>query len=238
MLVRAVCLSSRGTVITFPGKVDKERVHTMKLATIGSGNIGKSIGAWASKAGYDVIFSAKDEKHAQEAAKAAGKNAKSASVRAAVESADIVLLAVPYGAAKDVLSDVKPLLKGKVLIDATNALTADYSALSLGFTTSAAEEIAKLVPEAKVVKAFNTVFAQVFASQNPKIKGNAISVFYAGDDQGAKMKVADLITKMGLDAVDAGPLRAARNLEPMALLNIGLGYGLGHGTSIGFSFVR
>ena len=63
-------------------------------------------------------------------------------------------------------------------------------------------------------------------------------MFYAGDDQGAKMKVADLITKMGLDAVDAGPLRAARNLEPMALLNIGLGYGLGHGTSIGFSFVR
>ena len=210
----------------------------MKLATIGSGNIGKSIGAWASKAGYEVIFSAKNEPHAQEAAKAAGNNAKSASVRAAVESADIVLLAVPYGAVKEVLSEVGPLLKGKVLIDATNALTADYSNLLLGFTTSAAEEIAKLVPEAKVVKAFNTVFAQVYASQNPKIKGNTISVFYAGDDKDAKTKVADLVKKMGFDALDAGPLKAARNLEPMALMNITLGYGLGHGTSSGFSFIR
>jgi 8-hydroxy-5-deazaflavin:NADPH oxidoreductase len=125
-----------------------------------------------------------------------------------------------------------------VLIDATNALTDDYSGLRLGFTTSAAEEIEKLAPGAKVVKAFNTVFAQVYASQNPKIKENKISVFYASDDKEAKSKVADLIGRMGFDAVDAGPLKAARNLEPMALLNISLGYGLGHGTSIGFSFIR
>jgi 8-hydroxy-5-deazaflavin:NADPH oxidoreductase len=210
----------------------------MKLATIGSGNIGKSIGAWASKSGYEVIFSARNEQHAIEAAKAAGKNAKSANVRTAVDQADIILLAVPYGAVKEVLSDIGPLLKGKVLIDATNALNADYSGLTLGFTTSAAEEIAKLVPEVKVVKAFNTVFAQVFASQNPKIKGNKLSVFYAGDDKEAKAKVADLISKMGFDAVDAGPLKASRNLEPMALLNISLGYGLGHGTMIGFTFLR
>jgi NADPH-dependent F420 reductase len=210
----------------------------MKLAVIGSGNIGKSIGAWASKVNYEVIFSAKNEQHAQEAAKAAGNSAKSATVEKAIEMADIILLAVPYGAVKEVLSEVGPLLKGKVLIDATNALTADYSGLTLGFTTSAAEEIAKLVPEVKVVKAFNTVFANVYASQNPQIKGNTISVFYAGDDQGAKAKVAELITKMGFDAVDAGPLKAARNLEPMALLNIALGYGLGHGTTIGFSFIR
>ncbi|HAH23195.1 MAG TPA: NADPH-dependent F420 reductase [Prolixibacteraceae bacterium] len=210
----------------------------MKLAVIGSGNIGKSIGEWASKVNYEVIFSAKNEQHAQEVAKAAGNHAKSATVKSAVEMADIILLAVPYGAVKEVVSEVGPLLKGKVLIDATNALTADFSGLALGFTTSAAEEIAKLLPEAKVVKAFNTVFASVYASQNPKIKGQPISVFYAGDDYEAKAKVADMITKMGFDAVDAGPLKAARNLEPMALLNISLGYGLGHGTSIGFSFVR
>lgn len=210
----------------------------MKLAIIGSGNIGKSIGEWASKINYQVIFSAKNELHAQEAAKAAGNHATSASVHRAVESADLILLALPYGAVKELLSDVGPLLKGKILIDATNALTADYSGLMLGFTTSAAEEIAKLVPEAKVVKAFNTVFATVYASQNPKIKGNQISVFYAGDNEEAKAKVAELITKMGFDAVDAGPLKAARNLEPMALLNISLGYGLGHGPNIGFSFIR
>jgi 8-hydroxy-5-deazaflavin:NADPH oxidoreductase len=210
----------------------------MKLAVIGSGNIGKSIGSWAAKAGYDVIFSAKDQQHAQAAAKAAGGNAQASSVRSAIMAADIILLAVPYGAVKDVLPEVKTLLEGKVLIDVTNALTADYSALSLGFTTSAAEEIAKIVPQAKVVKAFNTVFAQIFASQNPNIKGNTISVFYAGDDKEAKATVAVLIGKMGFDAVDAGPLTAARNLEPLGLLNIMLGYGLGHGTSIGFSFIR
>ena len=210
----------------------------MKLATIGSGNIGKSIGSWAAKAGYEVIFSAKSEQHAQDAAKAAGNNATYANIYSAVERADIILLAVPYGAAKEVLLNIKPLLKGKVLIDATNAINEDYSALTLGYTTSGAEEIAKLVPEALVVKAFNTVFAKIFASQNPKINGSTISIFYAGDDRDAKNIVADLIKKMGFDAVDAGPLKAARNLEPMALLNISLGYGLGHGTSIGFSFVR
>lgn len=210
----------------------------MKLATIGSGNIGKSIGAWAAKAGYEVIFSAKNNQHAEEAATAAGKNARAASVPEAVKAADMILLALPYEAAKEILPELKPLLKGKVVIDATNALTADYSALMLGFTTSAGEEIAKLIPEAFVIKAFNTVFAQVYASHNAKIKGNTISVFYAGDDMASKLRVAELIKKMGFDAVDAGPLKAARNLEPMALLNISLGYGLGHGTSIGFSFIQ
>jgi len=154
------------------------------------------------------------------------------------QAADVVLLAVPYDAVKEVIAEAGPRLNGKVLIDATNAVTEDYSALKLGFTTSAAEEIAKLAPQAKVVKAFNTVFASVYASQDPKIKGNPISVFYAGDDPDAKAKVAELIEKMGFDAVDAGPLKAARNLEPLALLNISLGYGMGHGTAVGFSFVR
>jgi len=210
----------------------------MKLAIIGSGNIGKSIGDWAAKVNYEVIFAAKNEQRALEAARLAGHNAKSANVQTAVELADMILLAVPYNAVKEVLSDIGPLLKGKVLIDATNALNADFSGLMLGFTTSAAEEIAKLAPEALVVKAFNTVFAHLYASQNPKIKGNTISVFYAGDDDGAKAKVAELITKMGFDAVDAGLLKAARNLEPLAFLNISLGYGLGHGPEIGFSFIR
>jgi NADPH-dependent F420 reductase len=210
----------------------------MKLAVIGSGNIGKSVGAWASGIGYDVIFSAKNAEHAKEAAKAAGNSAKFAEPKDAVKEAELVLLAVPYSAVKEVLSNLGPYLNGKVLIDATNPLNSDYSGLAVGFTTSAAEEIAKLAPGAKVVKAFNTIFASVFASKNPSIKGNIISVFYASDDAEAKKKVADLITGMGFDAVDAGPLKAARNIEPMAMMNIGLGYGMGHGTSVGFSFIR
>ena len=210
----------------------------MKIGVIGSGNIGKAIGSWAAKVGYEVTFSAKNEAGAKAAAQAAGRSAKAANVRGAVETADLVLLAVPYGAIKEVLTEIKPLLRGKTVIDATNALSADFSSLTLGFTTSAAEEIAKLVPEAHVVKAFNTVFAQVYASQNPKIQGKAISVFVAGDNKEATEKVQGLITKMGFDVVDAGPLKSARNLEPLAMLNISLGYGQGLGTSVGFALLR
>ncbi len=210
----------------------------MKLATIGAGNIGKAIGAWAAKAGYDVVFSAKEEQHAQEAAKAVGGKASAVSVQEAAKVGDMVLLAVPYTAVKDVMKEIGPLLKGKVLIDATNPLAPDYSGLAVGFTTSGAEEIQKLAPGAKVVKAFNTVFARIYQSQKPKLEGATVSVFLAGDDKDAKSKVTDLVKKMGLDPVDAGPLRAARDIEPLAMLNINLGYGMKLGTSIGFSLLR
>ena len=210
----------------------------MKLAVIGSGNIGKGIGSWAAKVGYEVTFSAKSEAGAKAAAQAAGHGAKASSVRETVQSADLVLLAVPYGAVKDVLPPLRALLGGKTVIDVTNPLSSDFSSLTLGFTTSAAEEIAKLVPEAHVVKAFNTVFAQIYASQNPKIHGNTISVFVAGDNKEATEQVGGLITKMGFDAVHAGPLKSARNIEPLAMLNISLGYGQGLGTSIGFALLK
>src|SRR4051794_5186417 len=108
----------------------------MKLGVIGSGNIGKSIGAWAAKSGYSVIFSARDEANARAAAQAAGNGATAASVRSAVEAADLVLLAVPYGETSKVLADIRPLLKGKVLIDVTNALSSDFSSLTVGHTSS------------------------------------------------------------------------------------------------------
>ena len=210
----------------------------MKLGIIGSGNIGKGIGSWAAKVGYEVTFSARNEAGARAAAQAAGHGAKAAGVRNAVEAADLVLLAVPYGAVKEVLTEIRPLLKAKTVIDATNALSADFSSLTLGFSTSAAEEIAKLVPDAHVVKAFNTVFAQIYASQNPRIQGRAISVFVAGDNKEAKEKVEALISKMGFDVVNAGPLKSARTLEPLAMLNISLGYQQGLGTGIGFTLLR
>jgi NADPH-dependent F420 reductase len=215
-----------------------ERKFIMILGVIGSGKIGRSIGKWAAKAGYDVIFSARDMSHADEAAKEAGNNAGSGSVRDVTGSADMILLAVPYRSVKDILKESGTDLKGKILIDVTNPLNQDYSGLAVGLTTSAAEEIQKSVPEAKVVKAFNTIFAAVFESRNPEINGKKVAVFYASDDETAKSKVAGLITKMGFDAVDTGPLKSARTLEPLALLNINLGYGMGHGTSIGFAFLH
>lgn len=210
----------------------------MKLGIIGSGNIGGSIGKWASKFGYEVTFSARNIKHAEEAAKEAGNNSKYGNSHNAVSSADLVLLAVPYTAVKDVLKEIGPELRGKILIDATNPLNQDYSGLSIGFTTSAAEEIQKMVPEAKVVKAFNSVFSSIYESQHSELSGKKIAVFYAGDDSSAKAKTAELITKLGFEAVDAGGLQSARTIEPLAMLNITLGYAQGHGTNIGFSFLH
>jgi predicted dinucleotide-binding enzyme len=103
--------------------------------------------------------------------------------------------------------------------------------LSVGLATSAAEELQKSVPSAHVVKAFNTVFAQVLGSDA------RAQVLYAGDDAGAKDAVRALIESAGLEAVDAGPLANARTLEPLGLLNIYLGYVGGRGTSMAPAFV-
>lgn len=99
------------------------------------------LGGLASEVGYGVIFSSKNKQHAEEAGRITGKNSSAESVHDAVEMADMVLLAVPYGALKEILPDLGPLLNVKVLIDLTNALSSYYNSLTLGFSISGAEEI-------------------------------------------------------------------------------------------------
>lgn len=123
-------------------------------------------------------------------------------------------------------------LDGKVVIDITNPLAADYMGLTLGHDTSAAEEIAKAFPTIELVKAFNTLFAQVLA-QGPAFAGGQIATaFYAGDSERARQTARSLIESIGFAAQDAGPLENARYLEPLAGLNIWFGYGAGLGTDI------
>lgn len=125
-------------------------------------------------------------------------------------------------------------MTGKTIVDISNPVTPDYSALALGFSTSAAEEIQKAVPTAKVVKAFNTIYAQVLGAASVSTRAQ---VFYASDDAGAKAAVRGLIESMGFEAVDAGPLGSARVLEPLGMLNIYLGYAGGRGTGIAPAWV-
>src|SRR5206468_2384708 len=113
-------------------------------------------------------------------------------------------------------------LNRRAVVDITNPLTPDYMGLAIGHTTSAAEEIQKAFPGAKVVKAFNTVFAQVLAD-GPKLADATVPVFFAGDDAAAKELVRSLIESMGFIPVDAGGLKNARYLEPLAGLNIYFG---------------
>jgi predicted dinucleotide-binding enzyme len=206
-----------------------------KIGIIGAGNMGRAFATRLAAAGHDVAVTAQSPEHAQQAAAAAGPNARAVRPEEVARDADLLLLAVPYGAAVDALRGAGDV-GGKTVVDISNPLTADMSGLSVGHTTSAAEEIQKAVPTARVVKAFNTIFAQVLGSDASTEAAKA-QVLYAGDDAGAKDAVRALIESAGFEAVDAGPLANARQLEPLGLLNIYFGYVAGRGTGIAPAFV-
>jgi predicted dinucleotide-binding enzyme len=127
---------------------------------------------------------------------------------------------------------------GKVVIDISNPLTADYMGLTLGHSTSASEELAKAVPGAEVVKAFNTVFAQVLAGGADFGNGRKVSVFVASDSAHAKQTAITLAASMGFETIDAGGLKNARYLEPLGGLNVYFGYGAGLGTAIAPTWIH
>lgn len=129
-------------------------------------------------------------------------------------------------------------LTGHVVIDITNPLTPDYMGLTLGHSTSAAEEIARAIPQADVVKGFNTVFAQVLADGADFGHGQKVTVFLASDSERAKQTARALAESMGFHVQDAGGLKNARYLEPVAGLNIYFGYGAGLGTGIAPTWIR
>jgi predicted dinucleotide-binding enzyme len=199
----------------------------MKVTLIGSGNMGSALATRISKAGHALVITGRNAGKANELARTTGALFKGT---AAADGADVVVVATAYPDAAAALRSAGDL-KGKVIVDITNPLTADYMGLTIGHGTSAAEEIQKAFPGAKVVKAFNTVFAQVVAA-GPELAGATVPVYFAGDDAAAKETVKSLIESTGFAPVDAGGLRNARYLEPLAGLNIYFGYGAGRGTGI------
>ena len=199
----------------------------MKVTLIGSGNMGSGLAKQISKAAHSLIITGRNAVKATELARKVGATFKD---KAAAEGADIVIVATAYSDAVAALRSVDDL-SGKVIVDITNPLSADYMGLTIGHSTSAAEEIQKAFPKAKVVKAFNTIFAQVLA-EGPTLAGQTVPVFFAGDDAGAKETVKSLIQSTGFSPVDAGGLKNARYLEPLAGLNVYFGYGAGRGTAI------
>jgi len=191
----------------------------MKIAIIGTGNVGSALGASFTRAGHDVTFAARDTEKTREVAGSMGADAAATPAEAAA-GAEVIVLAVPYGATGAVLDELGDSARGKVLVDPTNPLTADYSALATEGGPSAAERIAEASGGARVVKAFNTVFASIQA--DPTAHGRTVDGLIAGDDEAAKATVAELEKSIGLRPVDAGPLASARQLEALAFLNIGL----------------
>lgn len=190
----------------------------MNIAILGAGNVGGGLAAAATAAGHDVVVSATDPASAQQTAAKAGARAAGSNAEA-VQSADVVVLAVPHGAVAGIVTELGDALTGKVVVDATNPLDDTYSDLTTS-GVSAAEQLQQQLPGATVVKALNTVFASRYA--DPTEEGKPLDALLAGDDAGAKSTVASLVGSLGLRPVDAGSLRMARTLEELAFLNISL----------------
>jgi predicted dinucleotide-binding enzyme len=165
----------------------------------------------------------------------AGKNARAATAAEAAAASDVIVLASPWPATQSILASAGDL-SGKIVIDAVNPLQPDLSAMAVGTTTSAAEQIAGWLPGARIVKAFNTVGFPVMA--DPVVNGEKVVLFYCGDDAAAKTTTAQLASELGFDAVDAGPLTQARLLEPFALLWISLAMKQGFGFHWGFKVLK
>ena len=190
----------------------------MKIAIIGSGNVGKALAGSAVKAGHEVTITANDAAHASAAAEATGATASSSNTDA-IKNAEIVIIAVPYDKLGDVFRGLGDSVNGKIVVDATNHVNTQDPGAVLG-SPSNAEEIYKRHPQVRVVKAFNYSFASRMAQ--PAVGGVKLDGFVAGDDKAAKEKVMELVESIGYRPIDAGPLVMARALEAMALLNISL----------------
>ncbi|MBW4579886.1 MAG: NADPH-dependent F420 reductase [Tildeniella nuda ZEHNDER 1965/U140] len=196
----------------------------MKIGIIGAGNMGSSLGKFWAQNGHQLMFSySRDPAKLEKIAQSIGDNATVGTPAEAVQFADVVLLSVPYGAIDDALKAAGSL-DGKILFSCVNALLPDMSGLAVGTTTSAAEEIAKLAPGARVVEAL-PLFAEVLNSPSQRFDDQIATIFYTGDDPEAKQIVAALLSEIDVEVVDAGSLKNSRFVEPAMFLLVQLAYG-------------
>jgi len=191
----------------------------MKVAVIGTGNVGKALTTSLARAGHEVTLAARHGGRTREVASELGVSAAATPSEAAAR-ADVIVLAIPYGAIVDVTTELRDTAVGKLVVDVTNPLKPDYSGLATAGGPSAAEQIAEKLDGARVVKAFNTLFASLQAQ--PDALGHKLDALYATSDDEARRKVVELIGSMGFRPVDAGPIEMARQLEALAWLNMGM----------------
>ena len=209
----------------------------MRIAVLGSGNVGGTLGRRWAAAGHSVTFGVRDVTKGDDAVKGGGAlpaGAHVATVGSAVRDAEVLLLATPWGAVSDALREAGTL-DGVVLVDATNPLGAGFRLETGPNGESGAERIQALVPAARVVKAFNSTGFGNMA--DPLYDGAATAMFYSGDDASAKAAVRTLIADLGFEPIDAGALLRSRELESLASLWVGLAFG-GMGRDFAFRVVR
>ncbi len=206
----------------------------MRIAVIGMGNVGSVLGRRWAEAGHQVTFCVRDPHDPKKGATAGQLKVAIGPVRDAA-NAEAVLLAVPWSAAPDALRAAGDL-SGRMLLDCTNPVTPELTHLTLGFTTSAGEEVARMAPGARVVKVFNTNGARNMA--DPHYDGHRVTMLYAGDDDDANRVAAGLAREIGFEPIYLGSLKEARLLEPLAMAWIVLARHRGLGRDFALDVVR
>jgi len=211
----------------------------MRIGILGSGLMGGKLGTLFARAGHEVVFSyARSPEKLKRLAKDAPGNARAGTPRDAAQEADALLLAVHWSRMVDVLSQAGDLSR-KVIVSCSLPMNADNTGLVIAHASSGAEALAKKVPKARVVSAFNTVPSEVlFGVFEARRRARKPSLVYCGDDSGSKEIAAGLIRDVGFDPVDAGPLRIARYTEPFALLVAQLAYEGKGGPELAYRFER
>ena len=205
----------------------------MKIAILGAGMVGATLGKRFADAGHEISFGVPDP--AQHEDKKAFASV--GTVEEAAREAEIIVLAVPFGVIGDAIAKCGDV-SGKIIVDCTNPLQIANGKLSLalGFDTSAAEKVAALAPGARVVKCFNQTG---FDNMSKPVYENGTAVqFVCGDDPHARETILKLAAEIGFDAVDAGDLKTARLLEPFAMLWIHLAFTTDLSRNFAFSLLR
>ncbi|MBI4274239.1 MAG: NAD(P)-binding domain-containing protein [Rhizobiales bacterium] len=231
IVLRATCHAH--TSITTPNGVRKRNEGYMKIVIVGSGNVGQALGSAWRNCGHDIDFAVRDPT-GEKAKRLTGNGYHVAAVADAAQQADVILLAVPWTELSTVIESLGTLA-GKIVIDATNPLTPDLE-MALGFDDSAGETVGLLAQDARVVKAFNTTGADNMTKAKDFSFKPLMPI--AGDDMQAKAVVAKLAEDIGFEAIDTGPLKMSRCLEPMALIWIKLALAQKLGTQHAFALVR
>jgi 8-hydroxy-5-deazaflavin:NADPH oxidoreductase len=209
----------------------------MKIAVIGMGAVGGTLGRRWAEGGHAVLFGAKDPNDADGKAllaKIKGK-ASLASVPDAVKDADVVVLAIPGEVAADVLA-IAGDLTGKILIDCTNPVGGKVGNLTLGPELSGGEAVAKLAKGARVYKTLHQTGWENLS--DPHYPGGKLVMFVAGEEPAGKTVVLSLVSELGFDAIDVGDLSAARMLEPFARLWVHLAMRRKLGRQIAFALMH
>jgi len=209
----------------------------LKIAVLGTGGVGAALGSRWGAAAHEITYGSRapGSEKVQQLVARSGRTAAAKSPREAIVGADAILFAVPWPVAREALETLGDL-SGRTLIACTKPLLSDMSGIELGHVISAGEQIAAWSPGANVVKAFNSASVKVML--NPQFGEHRATMFYCGDDAGAKMTVRKLIEDIGFEAVDAGSLTSSRYLEPLAMLYIHLAFRQGFGSNCAFKIMK